>query len=93
MELAELRRLFTRLAEDRDGLQQVFDTLKDGIIIIGENGVPYVVDFIKTDFIDFPYFNIADSAICVGAVIFFVFVLFFSDKEPLFPQRKKDAEK
>lgn len=40
MELAELRRLFTRLAEDRDVLQQVFDTLKDGVIIIGEGGVP-----------------------------------------------------
>jgi len=40
----------------------------------------YVVDFIRTDFIDFPVFNIADIAITIGAVLLVIYVLFF-DKE------------
>jgi signal peptidase II len=35
-----------------------------------------VVDFIHTLFIEFPFFNIADSAITVGAVLFMVAVVF-----------------
>ncbi|MCX7714723.1 MAG: signal peptidase II [Clostridia bacterium] len=40
----------------------------------------YVVDFIKTIFIDFPVFNIADIAITTGAALLIVYLLFF-DKE------------
>lgn len=41
----------------------------------------YVVDFIKTDFIEFPVFNIADIAITVGAVLLMIYVIFFDSRE------------
>lgn len=41
----------------------------------------YVVDFIKTEFIDFPVFNIADIAITVGAVMLMIWVIFFDKKK------------
>jgi len=40
----------------------------------------YVIDFIRTDFIDFPVFNVADISITVGAALLMIFVIFF-DKE------------
>lgn len=40
----------------------------------------YVVDFIKTEFINFPVFNIADIAITVGAVLL-VASVFFEDRK------------
>lgn len=40
----------------------------------------YVVDFLQTDFMDFPIFNVADCFVVVGAVLLFVyFVFFYSD--------------
>lgn len=47
-----------------------------------------VVDFLHTLFISFPSFNIADSCITVG-VILFIFVLFFGEPEPW---GKREAE-
>jgi signal peptidase II len=41
----------------------------------------YVRDFIKLDFINFPIFNIADISLVVGAIIFSVYILFFSPEE------------
>lgn len=35
----------------------------------------YVVDFIKTSFIDFPVFNVADIAITTGAVMLIIYVM------------------
>ena len=35
----------------------------------------YVVDFIRTDFIDFPVFNVADIFVCVGAAMVVLAVL------------------
>ena len=41
----------------------------------------FVVDYIEVLFIDFPVFNFADCFITVGAVIFAIYVIFFSDKK------------
>lgn len=41
----------------------------------------YVIDFFDFTLIDFPVFNVADCFITVGAVIFAVYIIFFSDKK------------
>jgi len=41
----------------------------------------YVIDFFDFRLIDFPVFNVADCFITVGAIVFAVFIIFFSDKE------------
>ena len=41
----------------------------------------YVIDFFDFRLIDFPVFNIADCFITVGAIIFAVYVIFYSDKK------------
>ena len=40
----------------------------------------YVVDMIKTEFMDFPVFNFADCLIVVGIIALAIYILFF-DKE------------
>ena len=41
----------------------------------------YVIDMIQLDFINFNIFNIADSAITVGIILIFIYLIFFSDKD------------
>lgn len=41
----------------------------------------YVVDMIQLDFMNFNIFNIADSAITVGIVLIFIYLIFFEGKE------------
>lgn len=45
-----------------------------------------VIDFICTEFMDFPIFNVADMAVCAGAALLIVYVLFFDTE-------KKDEDK
>ena len=40
----------------------------------------YVVDFLDTEFIRFPTFNIADCFITVGAILLGVYIIFFDSK-------------
>lgn len=41
----------------------------------------YVIDMLQLDFIHFNIFNIADSAITVGIILVFIYLLFFDDKD------------
>ena len=41
--------------------------------------VGYVVDFIEVTFVEFAVFNIADSCISIGAVLFAIYLIFFDD--------------
>ena len=41
----------------------------------------YVIDFFDFRLIHFPIFNVADCFVTVGAVIFAVYVIFFSEKK------------
>ncbi|WP_308555516.1 signal peptidase II [uncultured Lactobacillus sp.] len=41
----------------------------------------YVIDMLQLDFIHFNIFNIADSAITVGVIIIFIYLIAFADKE------------
>lgn len=43
----------------------------------------YVVDFIKTDFISFPVFNVADCYVTVSMIILIILILFFVKEEEL----------
>ncbi len=51
----------------------------------------FVVDMFHFGFFEFPIFNFADTLITIGAVLLFVFVLFFYEK--YFPGKKKKEEK
>ena len=67
----------------------IFYCLSFGFIIGGALGnlfdrvyLGYVRDFIFLDFFPtFPIFNMADSFLCVGAVMMAVYILFFSGKK------------
>ena len=43
--------------------------------------VGYVIDFFDFALINFPVFNVADCFITVGAILFMVYVIFYSDKK------------
>jgi len=43
----------------------------------------YVVDFIKTDFINFPVFNVADCYVTLSMIILIIFLLFFMKEDEL----------
>lgn len=47
----------------------------------------YVIDFIDFRLINFAVFNVADTFVCIGAVLVIIYVFFFSEKES-----KKESE-
>lgn len=51
----------------------------------------YVVDFLHTEFIDFPTFNIADCFITVGAILLGVYVIFYDSKVEKRLRAEKEA--
>ena len=55
----------------------------------------YVVDFLSTEFIRFPTFNVADSFITVGAVLLAVYIIFFDAKAEarIKAEKAQEAEK
>ena len=53
----------------------------------------YVTDMIMTTFIDFPVFNVADSAVTVGTVLFVISALFFGiQAAPEYVARADDSD-
>ncbi len=52
----------------------------------------YVVDFIKTDFINFPVFNVADCLIVCGAVWIFIYFVFIYSDSPADKLKQKKGD-
>ena len=57
------------------------DNIKVEINFIDRIHLKYVIDMPQLDFIHFNMFNIADSAITVGVIIIFIYLIVFADKE------------
>ncbi len=53
----------------------------------------FVVDMIKTDFIDFPVFNFADMCIVCGAILLCIYVIFiYKEPEPKTSTSKEQSD-
>ena len=53
----------------------------------------FVRDMIYVKAIDFPVFNVADSAVTIGAVLIFISILFMHGYERVFPEKKTTVAK
>lgn len=59
--------------------------------VIDRMTLGYVVDMLEFDFVRFAVFNVADSFVCVGAVMFCVYVLFCTKSADEKEQDQTDA--
>ena len=59
--------------------------------MIDRIGLGYVVDFLQATFIDFPVFNVADVCVVCGAIMMFIYIIFFD--KTLFADKPKKTEK
>lgn len=50
----------------------------------------YVVDMLEFSFVNFAIFNVADSFVCVGAVMLAVFIIWFWDKHKKEEQKERE---
>lgn len=64
----------------------------DRLFVTGSNGEKVVTDMFEVLFFDFAIFNVADSFICVGAAMLFIYVLFFEPKFEKAQSDEKEAE-
>lgn len=70
------------------GIGNMIDRIFNGDVVF--DGA--VVDFIEAAFIDFPVFNVADSAVCIGAALLLVYVIFFESKNTKSGKEIKDGD-
>ncbi len=53
----------------------------------------YVIDFLHFKAIDFPIFNVADSFVCIGGVLFAIYLFKYEKEKPNVPNKaESDAE-
>ncbi|MDO4670118.1 MAG: signal peptidase II [Aerococcus sp.] len=70
----------------KQGRQSVLYGLSLSLIIAGAIGnfidrvrLHYVVDMFKLEFINFPIFNVADTAITIGVILMIIYLFFFEE--------------
>ena len=75
----------------------IFETISFSLIISGGIGnlidrirLGKVVDFIKTDFIDFPIFNFADICVVIGCILFVADILISDIKLSKKPEKTNE---
>lgn len=64
----------------------------NNVIVIDNIEQSYVVDFIKTTFIDFPTFNVADIYVSVSVIVLIIILLFFYKDEKTGDKAVKEVE-
>lgn len=61
--------------------------------VIDRLTIGYVVDMLEFEFVRFAVFNVADSFVCVGAVMFCIYIIFFSNISGREEKEQSDARR